>query len=108
MTNIADTASSPLTIAIAGAGLGGLALAHGLARAGHDVTVYEGDASRDARTQGYRISLDAGGRAALAEILPRERYEAILALETRNVGRGFTFAAGDSLRALYAFARAGD
>src|SRR6188768_2642964 len=79
-------------IHIIGGGLGGLALAQGLARSGVPCRVYERDDGPNSRTQGYRISLDALGRSALEQVLPRARFERVLALECRDVGRGFAFA----------------
>ena len=66
-------------VIIVGAGLGGLSLAQGLRRAGIDVTVYERDAAPVARQQGYRIHINADGRAGLAHNLPAELYQLFLA-----------------------------
>jgi 2-polyprenyl-6-methoxyphenol hydroxylase-like FAD-dependent oxidoreductase len=63
-----------LRVAVAGAGLGGLALAQGLLRAGADVTVYERDASLVTRRQGYRLHLDARAGLALDATLPPESF----------------------------------
>jgi 2-polyprenyl-6-methoxyphenol hydroxylase-like FAD-dependent oxidoreductase len=60
-------------VAVVGAGIGGLCLAHGLLRAGADVTVYERDETLDSRGQGYRLHLDAG--PALHTCLPPDLYE---------------------------------
>jgi 2-polyprenyl-6-methoxyphenol hydroxylase-like FAD-dependent oxidoreductase len=57
-------------VVVIGAGLGGLALAQGLRRAGIDVTVYERDAALTSRRQGYRLHIDADARDALTEVLP--------------------------------------
>ncbi|HEY1618987.1 MAG TPA: NAD(P)-binding protein, partial [Streptosporangiaceae bacterium] len=59
-----------LRVAVAGAGLGGLCLAQGLAAAGLDVTVYERDAGLASRRQGYRIHLGPYGAQAIAACLP--------------------------------------
>jgi 2-polyprenyl-6-methoxyphenol hydroxylase-like FAD-dependent oxidoreductase len=61
-----------LRVAVAGGGLGGLCLAHGLLRAGADVTVYERDASLTGRRQGYRLHVDARAGLALQACLPPE------------------------------------
>lgn len=61
-------------IAIIGAGLGGLALAQGLRRAGIAFDVYERDPAPGSRMQGYRIRIDADGQRALAAVLPADLY----------------------------------
>ncbi|RJO75362.1 FAD-dependent monooxygenase [Nocardia panacis] len=61
---------STFTVAIAGAGLGGLALAQGLRERGINATVYERDTALDSRRQGYRLHLDASARDALHRLLP--------------------------------------
>jgi 2-polyprenyl-6-methoxyphenol hydroxylase-like FAD-dependent oxidoreductase len=68
-------------VAVVGAGIGGLSLAHGLLRAGLDVTVYERDPTLDARPQGYRLHLDAG--PALHACLPPDLYELCVATSGR-------------------------
>lgn len=68
MTAVAGWAHG--TVVIAGAGLGGLALAHGLAAAGIPVAVYERETTANARYQGHRISLNPAGLAALRSLLP--------------------------------------
>jgi 2-polyprenyl-6-methoxyphenol hydroxylase-like FAD-dependent oxidoreductase len=67
--------------AVVGAGIGGLCLAHGLLRAGADVTVYERDETLDSRGQGYRLYLDAG--PALYACLPPDLYELCVATSGR-------------------------
>jgi len=52
---------SPPHILIIGAGMGGLALAHGLKKHNISFHVYERDAIRDYRAQGYRIRIGGGG-----------------------------------------------
>jgi 2-polyprenyl-6-methoxyphenol hydroxylase-like FAD-dependent oxidoreductase len=62
-------------VVIIGAGLGGLCLAQGLHRAGIDFTVCERDEQAVARQQGYRIHINADGRAGLAHNLPPQLYQ---------------------------------
>ncbi|MFC9693145.1 FAD-dependent oxidoreductase [Kribbella sp. NPDC056951] len=59
-----------MKVAIAGAGIGGLALAQGLLKAGVEVRVYERDPSPAFRRQGYRIHIGPVGEQALAAVLP--------------------------------------
>lgn len=68
----------PYRVIIIGAGLGGLALAHGLRKQGIDVAVYERDAHPGARPQGYRIQLDEPGLTGLRECLPAALFELCL------------------------------
>ncbi|MFF7635086.1 FAD-dependent oxidoreductase [Kitasatospora sp. NPDC008050] len=63
---------------IVGAGLGGLALAHGLREQGIDVAVHERDAHPGARPQGYRIQLDEPGLTGLRRCLPAPLFELCL------------------------------
>ncbi|HEY6314591.1 MAG TPA: FAD-dependent monooxygenase [Streptosporangiaceae bacterium] len=64
-----------LNVAVVGGGLGGLCLAHGLLKAGIDVTLYERDASLAGRRQGYRLHLDARAGLALQQCLPPPSLE---------------------------------
>jgi 2-polyprenyl-6-methoxyphenol hydroxylase-like FAD-dependent oxidoreductase len=78
---------------VAGSGLGGLALAQGLLRAGADVTVYERDASLAGRRQGYRLHLDARAGLALDATLPPEsfaRFQATCSQPSTRLAAGFT------------------
>lgn len=68
-----------LSVAIVGGGLGGLCLAQGLHKCGRDVTVYEADPALAARTQGYRLHLDARAGLALDGCLPVELFDLFLA-----------------------------
>jgi 2-polyprenyl-6-methoxyphenol hydroxylase-like FAD-dependent oxidoreductase len=70
-----------MRVAVVGAGLGGLSLAHGLLRAGAEVTVYERDQALDSRGQGYRLHLNAG--PALHACLPPDLYELCVATSGR-------------------------
>lgn len=69
------SARAALSVAVAGAGLGGLCLAQSLVQAGIDVQVYERDPGPFARLQGYRITLDHHGRAAIEQCLPSRLSE---------------------------------
>jgi 2-polyprenyl-6-methoxyphenol hydroxylase-like FAD-dependent oxidoreductase len=66
---------SSMRVAVVGAGLGGLCLAHGLRRAGIEVTVYERDAAVSTRRQGYRLHLDSRAGLALRDCLPPELFD---------------------------------
>src|SRR5262245_52940694 len=70
---------APLSVVIAGAGLGGLCLAQALLQANIDVHVYERDPSLSARRQGYRITLDKYGAGALKRCLPPHLFDLVLA-----------------------------
>jgi 2-polyprenyl-6-methoxyphenol hydroxylase-like FAD-dependent oxidoreductase len=65
-----------MTIAIVGAGLGGLALARVLHVNGIDAVVYERESSRDARGQGGMLDIHSGQRA-LREAGLIDRFHAI-------------------------------
>jgi 2-polyprenyl-6-methoxyphenol hydroxylase-like FAD-dependent oxidoreductase len=80
---------SGLRVAVAGAGLGGLCLAQGLARAGLDVQVYERDSGLDARGQGYRLHLDARAGLSLEKCLPARLFRLFLST-TGRPGRKVT------------------
>jgi 2-polyprenyl-6-methoxyphenol hydroxylase-like FAD-dependent oxidoreductase len=74
----AMTSTSPRVLVI-GAGTGGLALAHGLVRAGIDVQVFERDAVRTDGLHGYRVGIDPDGSRALHALLPPELYDTFVA-----------------------------
>ena len=62
------------SVAISGAGLAGLALAHYLHRHGVEVTVYERDADLTSREPGYRLHINSTGTSVLSAVLePRLR-----------------------------------
>ncbi|NHR07592.1 FAD-dependent monooxygenase [Chromobacterium haemolyticum] len=64
-----------LRIGIVGAGLGGLCLAQGLARAGVAATLFERDHAADSRWQGYRLRIDGDGQQALRRVLTPRQFE---------------------------------
>ncbi|MFI7145701.1 FAD-dependent oxidoreductase [Nonomuraea sp. NPDC050022] len=64
-------------ILIAGAGVGGLALAQALRHGGLDVAVYERDSTPKIRSQGYRIHIDTDGNAALRTCLPADTLDLV-------------------------------
>lgn len=67
------------TVAIVGAGIGGLALAHGLRRHGIDVLVLERDTDLR-RTIGHGLQLDAVAMEALSELMPAAWMRRLYAL----------------------------
>lgn len=79
-------------VLIIGAGLGGLALAQGLAKAGFHATVFERDESPTSRPQGYRISIRSLGMHALSALLPSEKISLLSMAKVADVGDGFTCA----------------
>lgn len=86
------SANTSLRVIIAGGGIGGLALAHGLRRAGVEVAVYERDRHRTDRLQGFRIHISPRGSRALHELLPEHLYRAFVAQSGKTndeVGFGF-------------------
>ncbi|KAJ3147269.1 hypothetical protein HDU86_008036 [Geranomyces michiganensis] len=62
-------------VLIIGAGIGGLALAQGLAKLNIPYAVFDRDASYTARSQGYRLRIDARGSGALRRLLPAPTWE---------------------------------
>jgi 2-polyprenyl-6-methoxyphenol hydroxylase-like FAD-dependent oxidoreductase len=73
-----------MTIAIIGAGMGGLALARVLHVKGIDAVVYEREASRDARGQGGMLDIHSGQRA-LREAGLIEQFHAIARPEGQDM-----------------------
>ena len=78
-------------VIIIGAGLGGLALAQGLTRAGIGVTVHERDATAEFRNQGYRIRINTDGIAALRAVLTPRAYDLFIATAGMPGGRMDTY-----------------
>ena len=77
-------------VGIVGGGIGGLALAQGLKKAGLSVAVYERDRTPTDRLQGYRVHISPKGSEALHDCLPGDLFEVFAA--TCSVGNpGFRF-----------------
>lgn len=79
-------------ILIIGAGLGGLALAQSLAKAGFQATVFERDENPTSRPQGYRISIRSLGMQASSTVLTPEKMNRLPMAKVADVGDGFTCA----------------
>ncbi|MFD3400002.1 FAD-dependent oxidoreductase [Kribbella sp. NPDC058693] len=73
-----------MKVLVIGGGTGGLALAHGLKRAGIGVTVFERDALRTDGLHGYRVGIDPDGSRALHALLPKELYDTFVATKARD------------------------
>ncbi|MEV6275967.1 FAD-dependent monooxygenase [Nocardia sp. NPDC051832] len=81
---------SNLHVIIAGGGIGGLALANGLRRAGVSVSVHEREIQRTDRLQGFRIHINPNGSRALAELLSPELFSTFIATSGKgDTGFGF-------------------
>jgi 2-polyprenyl-6-methoxyphenol hydroxylase-like FAD-dependent oxidoreductase len=80
--------SDPFHVGIVGGGIGGLALAQGLKKAGMSVALYERDRTNADRLQGYRVHISPKGSLALHDCLPPDLFDMFAA--TCGVGnRGF-------------------
>jgi 2-polyprenyl-6-methoxyphenol hydroxylase-like FAD-dependent oxidoreductase len=95
--------SSPRVIVV-GAGIGGLALAHALVRAGIDVQVHERNRSAAEWLHGYRININPDGARALHECLPPALWQAFVATSATPPG-GITFRT-EELQELFTLSRA--
>ncbi|MEV6415588.1 NAD(P)/FAD-dependent oxidoreductase [Kribbella sp. NPDC051718] len=68
-----------MKVLVIGGGTGGLALAHGLKRAGIEVRVFERDVLRTDGLHGYRVGIDPDGSRALSVLLPKELFDTFVA-----------------------------
>src|SRR5579862_4121627 len=75
-----------LHILIAGGGLSGLCLAHGLQRAGHTCEVFERDSDLT-RKAGYLLHVNGDGGEALRTCLPDDLFELYLETSRRTPER---------------------
>ncbi|MFF2146353.1 FAD-dependent oxidoreductase [Kitasatospora sp. NPDC058190] len=75
-----------MKVLVAGAGIGGLCLAHGLLGAGVDVRVLEREGDPRSRYQGFRIALNQHGLAALRACLPERLHTLLEAVTGRMAG----------------------
>ncbi|MEV0803834.1 NAD(P)/FAD-dependent oxidoreductase [Kribbella sp. NPDC050281] len=73
-----------MKVLVIGGGTGGLALAHGLKRAGIGVTVFERDELRTDGLHGYRVGIDPDGSRALHALLPADLYDTFVATKARD------------------------
>jgi len=77
-------------VGIVGGGIGGLALAQGLKKAGISVAIYERDRTPTDRLQGYRVHISPKGSAALHDCLPADLFDVFAATcSVRNDGFRF-------------------
>lgn len=75
-----------MRVLIAGAGIAGLTLAHGLRRGGVECEVFE-RSPREGAPTGYRLTLDADGGNALEACLPADLYERYVLASHRTPSR---------------------
>ena len=74
-------------VLVAGGGIGGLCLAHGLRKAGVRVTVFERTLERTDWLQGYRIHINPDGARALRECLPDAGWRKFRETVSKDSGR---------------------
>ncbi|HZG92879.1 MAG TPA: FAD-dependent monooxygenase [Pseudonocardia sp.] len=78
-----------MKVVVVGGGIGGLCLAQALRRDGVEVAVYERDAARGSRWEGYRIHVNPTGARALHACLPEPVWQEFRA--TAGPGGDFGF-----------------
>jgi len=89
----------PLHVLIAGGGLAGLAVAHGLRKDGHTVDVFERDADLN-RKQGYYLHMNPFGGEALHDLLPADLYELYLETSRKTYDRMQSIVLNDQMQEL--------
>lgn len=82
----------PVKVLVSGGGIGGLALAQGLRRRGHEVVVLERDTDL-AATGGYKLHLDPRAVDALVFLLPESLMQVLIDSSVQT--RGFEIAVRD-------------
>jgi 2-polyprenyl-6-methoxyphenol hydroxylase-like FAD-dependent oxidoreductase len=92
--------TNPLHVLIVGASYGGLALGHGLRRAGVSCALYEARQSYPGSRSGYRVTIEPMGNRALKECLPPDLFAALLATSARAPRRQSATIERQSLRQL--------
>jgi 2-polyprenyl-6-methoxyphenol hydroxylase-like FAD-dependent oxidoreductase len=88
-----------LHVLISGGGLGGLCLAQGLIKAGHDCTVFERDSDLE-RKVGYRLHMNGDGGEALRACLPEDLFELYLETSRKTPPRALAVVVDDQLNEL--------
>jgi 2-polyprenyl-6-methoxyphenol hydroxylase-like FAD-dependent oxidoreductase len=78
---------NPLHVLIVGASYGGLALAHGLRRAGVSCALYEAKRGYPDGGGGHPVAIDPMGNRALKQCLPPGLFAAFLAASARTLER---------------------
>lgn len=74
-TFVARASKNQLPVLIIGSGLGGLTLAHSLAKHRIPYAIYERDNASSQRAQGYRVSIDDGGASGLRSALDDKTFD---------------------------------
>lgn len=72
---VARASKNQLPVLIIGSGLGGLTLAHSLAKHRIPYAIYERDNASSQRAQGYRVSIDDGGASGLRSALDDKTFD---------------------------------
>ncbi|KAH8672101.1 cercosporin toxin biosynthesis protein [Tricladium varicosporioides] len=90
-------------VLIIGGGIGGLALAQGLAKRGIPYTLFERDVSPSARAQGYRIRIHGSGQEGLRKCLNDELWNLFVrtCAESKPMGSRFNSVDQTPLRSLF-------